>query len=161
MTRLAKSLLLAAIISLAFIITACSSRFTAGGVNKTTSPPATGSFPMPANGPVQATTMGAVTIDVEWVKTQAEPNSLTFNVAMDTHSVNLDQYDLSKLAVLRDDSGQEYRPLSWDSAPGGHHRQGRLTFTYPDSLKQGKTKYLEMVIRNIAGVAERVLRWEL
>jgi hypothetical protein len=63
--------------------------------------------------------------------------------------------------VLRDDAGNEYRPSSWDSAPGGHHRQGTLTFPIPDSLGQGKARYIEMVIRDVAGVKERVLRWEL
>ncbi len=31
----------------------------------------------------------------------------------------------------------------------------------PDSLGQGKAKHIEMVIRDIADVKERILRWEL
>ncbi len=63
--------------------------------------------------------------------------------------------------MLRDDTGNEYRPVSWDSAPGGHHRKGTLTFVLPDSLSQGKAKYVEIVIQDVAGIKERVLKWEL
>lgn len=113
----------------------------------------------PTNGLVQSSSEGAVTIDLEW---QAEKSdSLVFSVAMDTHSVSLDQYDLGKLTILRDDTANEYRPISWKSAPGGHHRSGTLTFPLPDSLSQGRIKYVEIVIRDVAGIKERVLRWEL
>ncbi len=118
-----------------------------------------GTSHQPTNGSVQSSTGGAVTIDVEWVSVDNAP--LVFKVSMNTHSVDLDQYDLSRLTILRDDAGNEYRPLSWDSAPGGHHRQGTLTFPIPDSLGQGEAKHIEMVIRDIAEVKERVLRWEL
>ncbi len=113
----------------------------------------------PTNGLVQSNTGGSVTIDVEWTK--AENGYLIFNVDMNTHSVDLDQYDLGELVVLRDDAGNEYRPVSWDSASGGHHRKGILTFPLPDSLSQGTAKYVEMVIQDVAGINERVLKWEL
>jgi hypothetical protein len=125
------------------------------------SPPLTQEEPgsQPTNGLVQSHTGGSVTIDVEWF--QAENGSLIFNVAMNTHSVDLDQYDLRELAVLRDDMGDEYHPVSWDSAPGGHHRQGILIFSLPDSVSLGEAKYVEIVIRDMADIAERVLKWEL
>jgi hypothetical protein len=100
-----------------------------------------------------------VAITVKW---QGERSGvLMFEAAMDTHSVNLDQYDLGELAVLRDDGGAEYRPASWRSAPGGHHRSGTLTFPVPASLSEGKAKYVEMIIRDVADVKERVLKWTL
>ena len=123
-------------------------------------PPAeSNGFDTPQNGAVQSSSAGSVTIDVEWTDTGA--SFITFNVSMNTHSVELDDYDLGKLIVLRDDDGNEYLPLSWDSAPGGHHRQGTLTFTLPETLSQGTAKYLEMVINDVAGIAERVLIWQL
>ena len=113
----------------------------------------------PGNGVVQSNTEGAVAIEVEWL---GESNgSLLFNVAMNTHSVDLDQYDLAELAVLRDDAGNEYHAVSWESVPGGHHRQGSLSFAAPDSLSLGKIKYFELIIRNIDGIEKRVLQWEL
>ncbi|MDP2953094.1 MAG: hypothetical protein Q8O76_07255, partial [Chloroflexota bacterium] len=87
--------------------------------------------------------------------------NLVFEVGMNTHSVDLDRYDLAKLATLRDDSGKEYLPVSWRAEPGGHHRSGTLTFPIPDSVGQGKARYLDLVIRDVAGVKERVLKWQL
>ncbi len=113
----------------------------------------------PTNGLVQSDTGGSVTIDVEWIG--LKDGSLIFAVAMNTHSVDLDRYDLEGKAVLRDDEGKEYRPASWESAPGGHHRRGILTFSPPDSLIQEKAAYLELIIQGVAGVEERVFKWEL
>ncbi len=116
-------------------------------------------LPIPTGGVVRTNNGGAVTIDVEWLT--EEKNSLVFDVAMNTHSVQLDDYDLKQLAVLRDGEGSEFRPTSWDSASGGHHRNGRLTFALPDSLRQSKAKSIVLIIRDVAGVAERVFEWEL
>jgi len=80
---------------------------------------------------------------------------------MNNNSVNLDQYDLKELTLLRDGQGNEYRPTSWRSASGSHYRSGELTFALPDSLSQGKAKFVELIIRDLAGVNERVLRWEV
>ena len=150
MTRFVKSSLVAIFILVAAVIAVgCSS------------PPPTSDGPnaQPTNGLVQSNTGGSVTIDVEWIK--AKDGYLVFNLAMNTHSVDLDQYDLGELAVLYDDAGNEYNPVSWDSAAGGHHRQGTLTFPLPGSLSQGTATYVEVVIRDVAGINERVLKWEL
>ena len=76
---------------------------------------------------------------------------------MDTHSVDLDAVDLKKQAVLRDDKGGEYKAVDWNAAMGGHHRSGKLVFAHPDKT----SKTFELVIRDVAGVAERVLRWQV
>jgi hypothetical protein len=152
------SVLVIPVIVVAVLVVGCSSGF--ASQPEAGAPPSSGSVSqVPTNGRVQSNDGGQVTIDIEWV--QAANDSLVFNVAMNTHSVDLDQYDLGELAVLRDDMGNEYHPVSWDSAPGGHHRRGTLAFLLPDSLSQGKAKYVEMVIRDVAGIEERVLTWEL
>lgn len=103
---------------------------------------------------------GQVTIEVTWLGPHA---GLVFEVAMNTHSVDLDGYDLAKLAVLRTDRGQEVRPSRWDAPAGGHHRRGTLAF--PDKAPDGgpligpNTAWIELVIRDVAGVPERVFRW--
>jgi hypothetical protein len=107
----------------------------------------------PTNGLVQSHDEGQVTVDVKWMG--QDSGNLVFDVALNTHSVNLDAYDLGELAVLRDDTGKEYHPTFWDSAPGGHHRRGTLAFSPPE-----KAGYLELVIRGVAEVGERVFRWE-
>ena len=156
-------LALALLVALA-VFAGCSSQYAPakGGVG---SPPPAPQSPqasavkLPTNGLVQSNAGGAVEIDVKW---QGERNgALIFEVVMDTHSVDLDQYDLGKLAALRDDGGAEYRPASWRSDPGGHHRSGTVTFPVPGSLSEGKTKYVEMVIRDVSDVKERVLKWTL
>ena len=54
---------------------------------------------------------------------------MVFAVAMDTHSVDLDGYDLSTLVVLQTGDGRETMPVSWDAPKGGHHRKGKLVFS--------------------------------
>ncbi len=161
MSKFVKSSVLAIIIIIAAVIVAgCSPGFVPQQREDTPSPsPSSGSSYEPINGLAQSNTAGALTIDMEWIK--AEDGSLVFNVAMNTHSVDLDQYDLGELTILRDDADNEYHPVSWDSAPGGHHRKGTLTFPLPDSVSQGKAKYIEVMIRDVAGIEERVLKWEL
>ncbi len=150
-----------AILIVAVLVNGCSTRLARQGEGET---PASAllvvpSTNLPTNGLVQSGTGQAVTIDVKWLG--EKKGLLTFDVEMNTHSVDLDSYDLSKLAVLRDDVGKEYSPVAWDSAPGGHHRSGTLTFPIPESISQGKPKYLEVLIRNIDGVGEQILKWEL
>lgn len=105
---------------------------------------------------------GQVTVKVTW---QGSTDQLTFAIVMDTHAVDLDGYDLKQLAVLRTDRGQEIRPDGWDAPAGGHHRSGKLTF--PTVVPNGnvvigpETQAIELVIREVAGVPERVFRWEL
>ncbi len=153
------SVLTISIIVVAVIVAGCSSRFVPQQEEGAYPPSSGSSSNGPTNGLIQSNTEGSVTIDVEWIK--AENDSLVFNVAMNTHSVELDEYDLRELVVLRDDRGNESHPVSWDSAPGGHHRQGTLTFPIPDSVSQGKARYVEIMIRDVAGIEERVLKWEL
>lgn len=115
-------------------------------------------------GATQSNSGGNVTIEVTWENPRDTGAPLTFSVGMNTHSVNLDGFDLGKLAVLRNDRGQEVKPQQWDAPSGGHHRSGTLTF--PSKDDSGKpmvgagTKTLEIVIRDVAGVKERVLRWQ-
>jgi hypothetical protein len=79
-----------------------------------------------------------------------------FEVALNTHSVNLD-FDVTKVSALRCDQGREYLPVAWDgSGPGGHHRSGVLKFTALDH----PTSSVEIVIRDVASVPERVFEWD-
>ena len=108
----------------------------------------------PSNATVQSNSGGSVTIEARLLGHQN--GSLVFEISMDTHSVNLNTYDLKQLAILRDDNGGEYNPIDWSSAPGGHHRSGKLVFAHPDQ----SARTLELVISNVAGVSERVFRWQ-
>lgn len=118
--------------------------------------PKSGSLSSPealAPDPVQSSSGGAVTLEAKLLGHQED--TLVFEVSMNTHSVNLDSYNLKELAVLRDDRGIEYRPSDWGSVFGGHHRKGRLAFTHSDQ----SARSFELVIRDVAGIKERVLKW--
>ncbi len=85
---------------------------------------------------------------------------MIFKVVMDTHSVDLDVYDLAALAILRDSQGREFKPLSWKAPKGGHHREGVLTFSADQTLLSTGTTYVELFIKDVAGVPHS-LRWDL
>ena len=110
----------------------------------------------------QTSSAGNVTIKATWQGRSAGP---IFFVALDTHAVDLDVYDLKQLVTLRVDGGQAVQPVSWDAPKGGHHRSGTLSFPAAAAdgspLISASTRTVELVIRDIAGVPERVLRWTL
>ncbi len=98
---------------------------------------------------------GAVSIEARPIK--IEPNApLQFEIVLNTHSVELDD-DLTKQAILYDDQARSYQPINWTgSEPGGHHREGILTFS---SLKVG-SKYIELNIKDVGDISQRTFRWE-
>ena len=76
-----------------------------------------------------------------------------FDVKLDTHSGSLD-YDMARLSYIRDSYGNIIKPESWDGGIGGHHFEGILKFPgFDDSAG------FELVIQDVAGVKERVLKW--
>jgi hypothetical protein len=113
-------------------------------------------FGAPAPGATQTISGGGVTAEVTYLnpKSGDEPR---FQVVLDTHSVNLDAYDLKTITVLRDDTGKEHLPKGAENKGSGHHREVSLVF--PPVTPEAKR--LEMIIKGIAGVNERIFRWEL
>jgi len=84
---------------------------------------------------------------------------VAIRVAFDTHSGDLTQYNMTKLSALRDDKGKEVAPAAWlGTSNDSHHREGIIKF--PRGIEQG-TKYLELVIKDVGVVKERVLRWDM
>jgi hypothetical protein len=113
----------------------------------------------PAGELTQVSEGGGVTVKATWMVNQAAP---TFAVVLDTHSVALDGYDLRGLAILRA-GDREVAPTTWEAPAGGHHRTGTLTF--PTAAADGsplitpQTRQVELVLRSIGDVPERVLTW--
>ncbi len=70
---------------------------------------------------------GAVSVAVTPVDLSPEASALAFEVAMNTHSVDLSM-DLAELATLTTDNGRTVPATLWDAVPGGHHVSGVLTF---------------------------------
>ena len=99
---------------------------------------------------------GGVTVKVTYLNPQGTDDT-RFQVALDTHSVNLDGYDLKNLSLLRDDAGQSYQATKVENKGSGHHREITLIFPKPSD----GTKRFELVIQDIAKVKERSFSWDL
>lgn len=109
-------------------------------------------------GPLQAQEQGAggVTVKVEPVSASGGA-PMAFEITLDTHSADLGA-DLTQVVELDTGGGATLRPTGWEgSPPGGHHRSGVLSFP---PLPEGATM-LRLILRDIAGVPERVFEWSL
>jgi len=125
--------------------------------------PLSGVFPLVGTaqeGMTRSHSGGGVRIEVTWLDPSAlaKGEAISFEVRMNTHTVDLDEYDLLKLALLRNDKGKVFKPKAWESPQGGgHHRSGVLVFP---KLDPG-SRSLELIIRDVAGIKERAFRWEV
>lgn len=164
MRRMRRLILAGLLVAIALVLSGCGgaeSRGDAGGAGSQPTKKA-GPESAKASAATQTSEGGEVTVEVTWKGESAGP---AFDVTMDTHSVDLDGYDLRKQAVLRNDRGQEVRARAWDAPKGGHHREGTLSF--PEKTTGGSdligpdTRRIELVIRDVAGVPERSFEWNL
>lgn len=104
---------------------------------------------------------GAVTVFVKPLDLSSSQDKLSFEVALDTHSIDLSM-DLAALATLATDTSQSVQAIVWDAPLGGHHVSGTLSF--PASL-EGKpildgASRLTLVIKDV-DAPERVFAWDL
>ena len=103
---------------------------------------------------------GAVEIAITPLNLNDPGQTLDFQVAMNTHSVDLSM-DLATLATLETDTGHVVEAALWDAPRGGHHVQGTLSFPANldgKLLMDGGTR-LTLTIRDI-DAPERVFVWE-
>ncbi|MBI3461391.1 hypothetical protein HY009_10730 [Candidatus Acetothermia bacterium] len=93
------------------------------------------------------------------MKPQESKEQLQFKVTLDTHSVDLMQFDLAKVAAVRTSAGSSLEAsFFWEpSNESSHHRTGILKV--PATLDE-KAEYIELELKNI-GIPSRVFRWEL
>ena len=70
---------------------------------------------------------GAVAVSVTPLNIGQDATSMDFEVALNTHSVDLSM-DLAKLATLTTDTSVTVSATSWDAPRGGHHVSGVLSF---------------------------------
>lgn len=107
--------------------------------------------------PTQRNEGGEVTVEVTWTGPAA---GAVFDVQLDTHSVDLDALDLSD-AVLLNNRDEKLTAIPWEAPKGGHHREGRLTFSGDAVPFLANASWIELTINGVGGVPERVLRWEV
>ncbi|MDW7671561.1 MAG: hypothetical protein SCK57_09670 [Bacillota bacterium] len=114
---------------------------------------------------MQVEAQGAVAIGVSLVNLDNHPKDhLEFDVLMDTHSVDLEQYDLAGMSQLSLD-GDLYpvETMEWRITEGeGHHLRGRLIVTGKslDTAVLEVADAMELKIYELDGVSARVFRWE-
>ena len=104
---------------------------------------------------------GAVTVNVTPLNLENPSDQLEFNVALDTHSVDLSM-DLATLAKLTTDRGITVQATLWDAPRGGHHVKGKLIFPATkdgSSLLEGANK-ITLTISNV-DTSSRIFEWEL
>lgn len=97
---------------------------------------------------------GAVTVIASWIG-----GTSSARLSMDTHSVDLDGFDLKDLARVRVDAGAWVSPTRWEAPKGGHHRSGTLTFGSLDPQELAGARVIELEVRDV-GVPSHLLRWE-
>lgn len=86
----------------------------------------------------------------------APTQPIKFEITFTTHQGDLD-FDLTKQAILYDENGNQYLPLSWDGGRGGHHLSGALIFP----AISADAKNMKLIIKDIYGVAKRKFEWEI
>lgn len=103
---------------------------------------------------------GAVDVQVTPLNLNNPDDTLTFNVSMDTHSIDLSM-NLVDLASLQTNTGLIVRASSWDAPLGGHHVSGILSFPsmINDTQILEDAIEVELVITNL-DVPERIFSWE-
>jgi hypothetical protein len=102
---------------------------------------------------------GAVKVSATYiVPKDGEGNNVSFQLTLDTHSVNLGEYDLEKISFIQFDEKEPVSGGVWDFTGSGHHFKGIITFN--GQIPPG-TQKVRLLIRGVANVKERVLEWSL
>ncbi len=105
---------------------------------------------------------GSVTVVVNPVDLKPTDDTLTFEISMNTHSVDLSM-NLAKLATLTTDTGETIQAVTWDGpASGGHHVSGKLTFpgTFEKKSILSGVKQLTLTILDV-DAASRTFTWPI
>lgn len=114
-----------------------------------------------SNSQTRSDGQGAVTVNVTPLNLDNASEQLEFDVALETHSVDLSM-DLATLATLTTDTGITVQALKWDAPRGGHHVEGKLIFP---ATKDGKAildnaSEVTVMITDVDALS-RVFQWSV
>lgn len=148
---------LALVAAVSMLLVGCEG--TGTGISPAAAPSAAASISPPpiAGSATQRSEAGEVTVEATW---GGPASGATFELKIDTHTVDLDALDLSD-ASLRNDRGETLTAQPWAAPLGGHHRSGVLTFDGDATGLFADAKWIELVIGGVGDLRERVLRWEI
>ena len=160
-----KGTVLTLLVALGLTLTACSSRAaaqpSATHVFATQPLPSPAAMSQPSDDLTRVDGQGMVMVEVTPVNIQSAAETLDFDVAMNTHSVDLGM-NLASLSILRTDTGVTVQATSWSAPGGGHHVRGTLRFPATQGGKPilaGASK-LTLTITNVDAPA-RTFEWPL
>lgn len=108
-----------------------------------------------SNGLIQEAEAASVTAKVTY-KNPFDKAAPVFKIVFDTHSVSLDVYRFEDVSILRF-GGKTYNASLVSGEGSGHHREAEVEFKGADA---SVSEYVELVIKGVAGVEERVFRFE-
>lgn len=108
-----------------------------------------------AQPPSQSVEAGGITLTATW---QDIGRSLTFEVKLDNHMIDLDGVTLAT-ASLRNDRGAALSAERWTASAGGHHRDGTLTFQGDQAAFLAGTSWVELTLPPIGSVSLPAIRW--
>ncbi len=111
------------------------------------------------DGQSQKDQQGNVEVAVKPLNLNNPGETLDFEVALNTHSVDLSM-DLAALSILTTDKGLSSNALIWDAPRGGHHVAGVLSFpnVAGESILLDHASHLTLTIREV-DAAERSFTW--
>lgn len=102
-----------------------------------------------------ASTEGGVTVKVTPTTVGKPGQAWEFKLVFDTHSSELTD-DVVKGATLTLADGRKLKPVRWTGpGPGGHHREGLLSFDVGDAPAGA----VELSIARPGEAAPRIFRW--
>src|SRR6266487_1999039 len=166
-----KNIALPILFLLTLILAACVPSQPSTGLTTPEVAPVSNNNSVPTNRPASSATsngevartdeQGAVVFQITPLNLDTATDTLEFDVAMNTHSVDLGM-DLASLSTLSTDTGVAIPAAKWDATPGGHHVDGKLIFPLTangKSILDGASK-LTLTIINV-DAASRVFEWEL
>ncbi len=105
----------------------------------------------------QSSSERGVTVKVTPQSNGSSEGRWAFAVVLDTHSADIND-DLVQSASLITNDGRTIKPAGWTGAlPGGHHREGVVTFNVP--APQPRT--IELRIERPGEAVPRIFRWQL
>ncbi len=111
-----------------------------------------------AEGATQTSGVGPVTVAVTPLPPAAAGEPLRLKVVLDTHSVDLDGVAFERVVGVRSAGGPVAAPQVESTKGSGHHREAILVV--PPTVAAGSTA-LEVVVKDVGGVPERIFRWDL
>lgn len=107
--------------------------------------------------PPKLDSRGPVAVRVTLLAPATGGAPLKVRVALNTHSVGLDDIAFDRAVALRGTGGSDVAPTAVEQATGGgHHRQAVVVF--PPVPGGGE---ISIVVKGVGGVKERVFTWRL